>query len=94
MKRSSFITLFITINISLVLLHIHKQSQIIKFSYCKQKIELEKQALLKHKQELTSQLYSLHDRVQVKKFVQENPQLKLKPVKIGQIKKLNYDTNL
>jgi hypothetical protein len=94
MKRSSFISLFIVTNISFVLLHIHKQSHLIKLSYSKQKIELEKQTLAKLKQTLTNQLYSLHDRAQVKKFVQDHPNLQLKPIKIGQIKKIQHDSNI
>lgn len=91
MKRSTFIAIFIGTNLSFVLLHIHKQSQIIKLSYIKQKIEVEKLQLSKQKQELTHQLHTVHDRATVKQFAVNN--LALKPVKISQVKKINNDTN-
>lgn len=92
MKRSTFIAMFISTNIAFVLLHIHKQSQMIKLSYEKQKIEFEKAELSKQKQELTHQLYTMHDRTQVKQFAANN--LTMKPVKISQIKKISHDTNI
>jgi cell division protein FtsL len=92
MKRSLFITIFITANIAFIVLHLHKQSQIIKFSYEKQKIEYERRALAKQKQELTHQIYTLHDRGRVKEFAYKN--LGMEPVKISQIKKIGNDASL
>ena len=88
MKRSLFIAVFIVINISLVVLHLQKQSRIIKLSYLKQKNEHEKSIALKNKQELTHQLYTLHDRDTVKKFAATK--LGMKPIQISQVKRL-YD---
>lgn len=92
MKRSSFIALLITTNIALVLLHIHKQSQIIQLSFIKQKLESEKIVMAKQKEALTHQLYTMHDRATVKQFA--STVLALKPVKISQIKKIRDDTNI
>lgn len=92
MQRSTFIAIFISTNVGFVLLHLHKQSQIIKLSYEKQKIEYEKAQLHKQQQELTHQLYTTHDRAQVKQFAANN--LAMKPVKISQIKKINHDANI
>ena len=86
MKRSAFVAIFVTTNLAFILLHLHKQSQIIKLSYVKQKIELEKIQLDKQKQELTHQLQTVHDRASVKQFATHK--LELKPVKIGQIRKI------
>ena len=92
MKQSTFITLFLVLNITLVLVHLYKQNQIIKLSYIKQKIELEKASLIKQKEALTHQLSIVHDRNQVKQFAQNT--LGLKPVKISQIKKIDTNANL
>lgn len=86
MKRSTSVAIFASVNLAFILLHIHKQSQMIKLSYVKQKIELEKVALHKQKQELTHQLYTMHDRASVKQFATEK--LKLGATKIGQVKKI------
>lgn len=94
MKRSSFIALFIGTHITFVLLHIHKQSQLIKLSYEKQKIEQIKTALNEIKRQLTHQLCTLHNFASVKEYVANHPAMKLKPVKISQIKKLSHDTNI
>lgn len=88
MKRSAFVALFVSTNLAFVLLHLHKQSQIIKCSYEKQKIETEKNQLTKQKQELTHQLHTMHDRTSVKYFAQNTLSKKLEPMKISQIKKI------
>ena len=92
MKRTYFTTLFIGTNILFVLAHLYKQSLTIKFSYDKQKIELEERDLIKQKQVLSHQLHTIHDRAQVKQFAAQ--QLSLKPVKISQIKKITHDSNI
>ena len=92
MKQSTFITLFLVLNITLVLVHLYKQNQIIKLSYIKQKMELERISLSKQKEALTHQLSIVHDRNQVKQFAQNT--LGLKPVKISQIKKIDTNANV
>lgn len=69
------------------MLHIHKQSQITKLSYIKQKIDNEIHTLEKRKCELTHDLQTVHDRTLVKQFA--GTKLDLKPVKIAQIRKIN-----
>lgn len=83
MKRSTFVTIFVCINLTFIVLHIHKQSQITKLSYVKQKIDNEIVVLEKRKRELTHDLQTVHDRTLVKQFAGTN--LDLKPVKISQI---------
>ena len=90
MKRSSFIALFACSNLAMVLLHIHKHSKIIELSFTKQKIETQKQALLKQKQELTHQIQALHNLRDVQQFALN--ELSLKPAKISQVKKIHHDT--
>ncbi len=86
MKRSTFVAIFVSANLAFVMLHIHKQSQVTKLSYVKQKIDTEIAALEKRKRELTHDLQTVHDRALVKQFAVNK--LDLKPVKIAQIKKI------
>jgi hypothetical protein len=74
----------------MVLLHIHKHSKIIELSFTKQKIETQKQALIKQKQELTHQIQALHNLRDVKQFALN--ELALKPAKISQVKKINHES--
>lgn len=69
-----------------IFMHIHKYSQVIKANYEKQKNEITKTTLLQKKQELTHQLYALHNRSQVKQFALAQ---KMEPVSLNQIKRLN-----
>lgn len=92
MKRSTLITIFVCINLIFIILHIHKQSQITKLSYVKQKIDNEIVVLEKRKRELTHDLQTVHDRTLVKQFAGNN--LDLKPVKIGQIKKIHDNASI
>lgn len=90
MKRSTFVAIFALSNLCMVLLHIHKHSKIIELSFTKQKIEAQRQALFKQKQELTHQIQALHNLRDVQQFALN--QLALKPAKISQVKKINHDT--
>lgn len=74
----------------MVLLHIHKHSKIIELSFTKQKIETQRQALFKQKQELTHQIQALHNLRDVKQFALN--ELALKPAKISQVKKINHES--
>ena len=90
MKRSTFVTIFAVSNLAMVLLHIHKHSKIIELSFTKQKIETQKQALLKQKQELTHHIQALHNLRDVQQFALN--ELSLKPAKISQVKKIDHAT--
>ena len=92
MKRSSFIAVFALSNLAMVLLHIHKHSKIIELSFTKQKIETQRLALLKQKQELTHQIQALHNLRDVQQFALK--ELSLKPAKITQVKKISHDATL
>jgi hypothetical protein len=87
MKRSTFVAIFVCTNLAFLMLHIHKQSQVTKLSYEKQKRDQEINTLEKRKCELTHDLQTVHDRTLVKQFAVNK--LDLKPVKIAQIKKVN-----
>ncbi len=94
MKQSTFLALFITANISFIFLQVHKHSKRIKLSYTKQIIENQKISLIKQKQELTHNLYTLNDRASIKQYIKENKDtLALVPVRINQIKKVPDDAH-
>lgn len=92
MKRSTFIAIFAVSNLAMVLLHIHKHSRIIELSFTKQKLDTQRLALVKQKQELTHQIQALHNLRDVKQFALN--ELALKPAKISQVKKISHDTTL
>lgn len=86
MKRSTAIIIFIGTQLFLILLQIHKQSLVVRYSYTKQKYEQEKQELLNKKQELINSLYTLQNQQRIKEFATEK--LGMKPVRLKQIKRL------
>lgn len=91
MKKAVFFTIFISAQVTFVFLQIHQYSQIIKVSYKKQKSEKIKSNLAQKKQELTHQLYALHNRSHIKEFAMNT--LNLEPINLNQIKKLNVDAH-
>ncbi len=76
MKKTIFITLFIVTHISFFFLEIHKQMQFIKESFRKQSSERTLAQLEQKKQSLTNELCALQNREEIKKFAQNNLQLK------------------
>lgn len=92
MKYFSFLTLFIGVQITGILMQLYKQSQFIKLSYHKQRVALELAQTMKSKQEILHNISTLHDCAYVKKFAQE--QLGLRPIALSQIKKVTHDSNV
>jgi len=86
MKRSTFIILFVIINVLLIMLQIYKHSQSIKLSYIKQRHEQEYQNLLQKKQGLLQQLYALKSPSTVKKKVTQ--ELGMQELTFNNIKKI------
>lgn len=87
MKKSIFITIFIGAHVGFVFLQIHQYSRVIQTNYDKQKLETTKITLIQKKQELTHQLYALHNKSSIKQFAVKN--LAMEPVQLSQIKRLN-----
>jgi hypothetical protein len=92
MKYISFLTLFVGIQITGILMQLYKQSQFIKLSYRKQRIALELAHTIKEKQEILHTIAMVHDCTFVKKFAQE--QLGLRPIALSQIKKVAHDLGI
>lgn len=86
MKRLSFMFIFVTTQVFLIVLQIYKQSHRIQLFYEKQKNETYKAELLLKRQELTQQLYALKDHGRIKQYAEQ--ELKMQPVKLGQIQKM------
>ena len=86
MKKLSFIILFISVNILIVFLHIHKQSQIIKLSYTNQKMKRELDQLEQKKEAFTHQLQALKNPSAIKEYAEQ--ELDMKKIKLSQIKKV------
>lgn len=87
MKKNTGILLsIIAIHISFIILQIYKHTQYITHTYRIQKSEQKKNTLMKKKQALMQQLYTLKDRDRIKKFA--CTMLGMQSVRIHQVKKL------
>ncbi len=86
MKRSWFITLFVSVHILFVLLVIHKQNNFIALSYEHQRKHKRILELQDEKKQLLHEQYALTSHAHVKKFAQTK--LGMEPVRITQMKKL------
>lgn len=87
-------SLFIGIQLLLVVLQIHKHTTRAQISYNKQKNEKRKQGLLIKRQEMMQQLYGLKNYDAIKEFAQK--ELHMKQITLSQIKKMpvNDDKNI
>ena len=86
MKKVSFATLFIVIQIFFVVLIIYKQSKKIEYSYEKQRYENKKKKLSQKKKELIEELYRLKSYSSAKKYARSK---KMKKVRLNQIKTIS-----
>lgn len=91
MKRSTFITFFVGAHVLGVFIQIHQYSRMIKASYQKQKSDTMLSSLHQKKEELTHQLYALHNRNKIKEFATNT--LKMEAVSLNTIKKLPTHDN-
>ena len=89
MKKKSFLTIFISAHILLIVLQIHKHTLFIKNSYNHQQCEKKLATLTEKKQTLTQELYALKDRENIKKYAQEK--LNMRPYALNQVKKLSHE---
>ena len=87
MKKNSFLTIFISAHILLIILQIHKHTLFIKNSYNQQQAEKKVATLTEKKQTLTQELHALKDRENIKKYAQEK--LNMRPYALNQVKKLS-----
>ena len=71
-KQSYKITIFISIQLILILLHIYKESSYIQLLYAQQKELRRKQQLLEKKEYLELELYSLYNHEDIKKWALDN----------------------
>ncbi|KKP35974.1 MAG: hypothetical protein UR26_C0001G0018 [candidate division TM6 bacterium GW2011_GWF2_32_72] len=85
-KRFLFFILFVFIQISLIFLHIHKNSLFVKESYRNQKLENQKKDLSTLKDRLLEELYEIKSQKNVKKFAQD--ELKMQKLNLNQVKRL------
>ncbi len=86
MKKTLFIAVFIGAHIIFIFLQIHKHSQVIHYSYEKQKKETQKNNLIQKRQLVEQQQYAIKNRSTIKQFA--GNVLRMKKVKLSQIKKL------
>ena len=87
MKKRTFIATVIVVNVSFLLLHIHKYNAMTELSYTKQRHEKECNQLAKQKQTLQQELCELHDKKTVTHYAQKY--LSMMPVSLQQMRKLD-----
>ena len=86
MKKITFVSLFVAAQIAFIFLQIFKHSQYIQYSFSKQEHEQKKDELIKQKQKLTHQLYSLKKHSTIARYASRR--LHMKKISLTQIKKL------
>ena len=91
MKRSTFIVLFVGVNVLFIFLHIHKKSKITELLYQNQRKQKELDLLLHQKDTLLNQMQAGKNPVAVKEYASE--QLHMKKISLRQINLMaNQDT--
>jgi hypothetical protein len=68
MKRQTFVALFVTVNIGMVILQIKKHTSMIGQLYQKQRNEKVKEELIQKKADVMRQLYTLKNPASIKQF--------------------------
>lgn len=89
MKKTVFITLFISTHISFLFLHIHKQMLFIKQSFSKQANEQLLSKATQEKQARLNELYALQNKQDVKAYAEKK--LALRPVSMTQLHRLPHE---
>lgn len=84
MKKKVSMLVFITLQILLVVGHIHQRSLFVRELYQEQRINSTKYALERQKQELCAQLYICKNPDAIKQFATQ--QLAMRPIALSQIK--------
>lgn len=84
---SAVVVIFVTINLLFIFLQIHKQSQFVKLSYSRQRLEKEQEQLIRQRNDLVHQIYLQQDRKHVQKYASDK--LGMSKTGVGQIHKIN-----
>ncbi|MDR3647112.1 MAG: hypothetical protein P4L22_06235 [Candidatus Babeliales bacterium] len=88
-KSNYFIYIFIAVNLLFIFLQIYKQSNFVKLSYKKQRLEKEKDLLIQKRDNLNQKFLELKNPNAVKNAVIKD--LNMKRVGINQVKKAIYE---
>ena len=86
---TSLVSLFLVVNLLFIFLQIHKQSQFVKISYARQRLEKEKEHLTKQKNDLAQQLLLQQSRKNVQNYASK--QLNMRPTTVQQIHKIKRE---
>jgi len=86
MKKTTFITIFITAHVLFIILQIHKHSKFVKLSYVQQQHKKVHDRLVQKKEMIKQHLYTQQNRTAVKKLAYEK--LGMRQIRMGQIKRL------
>jgi hypothetical protein len=89
MGKKGFLILFLGTHLVFVVLQIHKHSKLVKLAYTKQKIELERTAMLKYRACLMQRLQMAKNLDNIKQYACDT--LGMQQLSLGSIKKLRGD---
>ena len=86
-KKKAFtgaiIVIFVATNLLFIFLQIHKQSQFVRLSYDKQRLEKEHETLLKERNDFVHKLYLQQSRKHVKQYAKDK--LGMRPTSVRQM---------
>ena len=81
------VVIFVATNLLFIFLQIHKQSQFVRLSYNKQRLEKEHESLLKQRNDLVHKLYLQQGRKHVKQYAKDK--LGMRSTTVRQVHKVN-----
>jgi hypothetical protein len=86
---SALLVVFVLVNLIFIFLQIHKQSQFVKISYAHQRLQKEKDHLIRRRNELIHQIHLQQSRKNVQKYAQD--QLGMCETNVKQIHKISLE---
>lgn len=86
-QKKRLCILFFGLNILLVLIHIHKQSLLVKWSFNEQRLEQQKILLIKQRNELLCQWQEVSSCNAIHNFAEKK--LTMKPITMNQVKTIS-----
>lgn len=86
MKKISFVILFVSTQLLLLVLQLYKHADRVRLVYAQQKKEAQRAHLIERREHALQKMHELTGRSEIKRFAQE--QLKLEPIQLRQLKKV------
>jgi hypothetical protein len=88
---SAIVVVFVVVNLLFIFLQIHKQSQFVKLSYLRQRLEKEQENLIKQRNEIIHKIYLQQSRKNIQSYANHHG---MKASKVSQIHKLDQNNKI